>query len=300
MIMQKEAPNIADEDDGEVKAVPLRRPGRWIAGVALVALVALAVRSIATNSRFQWGIVGHYLFDDRVLSGLLVSIELTALAMILAIVLGVVLAIMRMSANPVSRALSWVYIWVFRGIPMLVQILFWSFVGALYPLFYLGIPFGPSFFSVSANKAIPSIVAALLGLGLAEAAYMAEIVRAGFESVDEGQVEAGQCIGLRSWQILAYITLPQAMRVMIPPTGNEIIGMLKNTSLVSVIAATDLLYSVKNIYAVNYDVIPLLIVACIWYLACTSVLYVAQAAIERRLKRGDRVNGGGRVTRAAS
>lgn len=287
----RKAPASTLSDEGELKAVPLRRPGRWLVGVILIGLAVLAARSVATNVRFKWTLVGTYLFDHRVLQGLRVTLELTALAMLLAIVLGVIVAIMRMSTNPVSRVVSWLYIWVFRGVPMLVQILFWSFVGALYPRFYLGVPFGPSFLSISANSAVPSIIAALLGLGLAEAAYMAEIVRAGFTSVDEGQIEAGQCIGLRPRQILWYITLPQALRVIIPPTGNETIGMLKNTSLVSVIAATDLLYSVKNIYAVNYEVIPLLIVACIWYLAITSVLYVVQAGVERRLRRSDRSAG---------
>jgi polar amino acid transport system permease protein len=193
---------------------------------------------------------------------------------------------MRLSPNPLVGGASWVYIWFFRGTPVLVQLLFWNFVGALYPKISIGIPFGPEFFSFSANTAITPFVAAILGLGLNEGAYMAEIVRAGILSVDEGQTDAAHALGMTRLQTMRRIVLPQAMRVIIPPTGNETISMLKTTSLVSVIAVTDLLYSVELIYAVNYRTIPLLIVASIWYLIVTTVLSFGQYYLERYFGRG--------------
>ncbi len=256
--------------------------------VAFVVLVVAAsiVRSIIVNKNFGWSIVGQYLFDSRVLHGVLVTIELTVLSMLIGVVFGVVLAIMRRSPNPIVSRFAWLYIWFFRGTPLLVQILFWYNIAALFPHIDLGVPFGPSFIHANANTIITAEVAALLGLGLNEGAYMAEIVRAGFLSVDEGQTEAAASLGMSRLQVLRLIVLPQAMRVIIPPTGNETISMLKNTSLVSVIAYTELLYSVQEIYDVNYKTIPLLIVASIWYLGMTSVLYVGQYFIERRYGRG--------------
>ncbi len=270
----------------DIKAVPVRRPGRWIAAVIVVAVGASVVRSIIENKNFQWHVVGQYLFDSRILHGVVVTIELTVLSMLLGVILGVVLAIMRRSPNPVVSGASWLYIYLFRGTPLLVQILFWYNIGNLFKVIDLGIPFGPSFIHINAVSAITPFVAALLGLGLNEGAYMAEIVRAGFLSVDEGQSEAASSVGLSRLQVLRLIVLPQAMRVIIPPTGNETISMLKNTSLVSVIAYTELLYSVQQIYSVSFQPIPLLIVASIWYLAMTSVLYVGQYFIERRYGRG--------------
>ncbi len=186
--------------------------------------------------------------------------------MAIGIVLGVVLAVMRRSPNPIVSGASWLYFWFFRGTPLLVQIFFWFYLSALFPSIDLGIPFGPALIHANANTLITKLTAALLGLGLNEGAYMAEIVRAGFLSVDEGQTEAAQSLGMGRLQILRRIVLPQAMRVIIPPTGNETISMLKNTSLVSVIAYGELLYSAQTIYDANYKMIPLLIVASIWYL----------------------------------
>jgi polar amino acid transport system permease protein len=270
----------------EIKAVPVSRPGRWIAAVIVVAVAASLVRAIIDNKNFQWHVVGQYLFDHRITHGVVVTIELTVLSMLLGVLLGVVLAIMRRSPNPLVSGASWLYIYFFRGTPLLVQILFWYSIGTLFKTIDLGIPFGPSFIHINSNSAITPFVAALLGLGLNEGAYMAEIVRAGFLSVGEGQNEAAASVGLSRWQVLRLIVLPQAMRVIIPPTGNETISMLKNTSLVSVIAYTELLYSVQQIYSVSFQPIPLLIVASIWYLAMTSVLYVGQYFIERRYGRG--------------
>jgi polar amino acid transport system permease protein len=271
---------------GEIKAVPVRHPGRWIAaGIVAILIVALA-HSVATNPRFQWGVVGDYLFDASILRGLRITLELTALAMAIGIVLGVVLALMRLSLNPLLSTASWVYIWIFRGTPVLVQIIFWFYFAALYPSVDLGVPFGPSFVHLDANTLITPFVAGMLGLGLNEGAYMSEIVRAGIISVEEGQTDAAQALGMTRLQTMRRIVLPQAMRVIIPPTGNETISMLKTTSLVAFIALTDLLYSAQLIYARTYQTIPLLIVASIWYLAVTSVLSIGQYYIERYYGRG--------------
>jgi polar amino acid transport system permease protein len=252
----------------------------------VLLIVASLVRSVVTNKYFEWHVVGQYLFDSRVLHGVVVTIYLTVLAMLIGIVLGVLLAVMRLSPNPIVSLASWLYIWFFRGTPLLVQILFWYAIASLYPVISIGVPFGPSILHAHANSLVTPFVAALLGLGLNEGAYMAEIVRAGMISVDEGQTEAASSLGMSRVQTLRRIVLPQAMRVIIPPTGNETISMLKNTSLVSVAAFTELLYSVQQIYDVNYQTIPLLIVASIWYLVMTSVLYVGQYFIERHYGRG--------------
>jgi polar amino acid transport system permease protein len=270
----------------EIKAIPVRRPGRWVAAAIILYLSAAVVNSVATNPRFQWGIIRHYFTSSRVLQGLITTLELTVLCMAIGIAIGIVLAVMRLSPNPLVSGASWLYIWFFRGTPVLVQILFWGFIAALYPKLSLGIPLGPQFVHFSANSAITPFVAGMLALGLNEGAYMAEIVRAGFISVDEGQTEAAQSLGMTRLQTMRRIVLPQAMRVIVPPTGNETISMLKTTSLVSVIAVTDLLYSVELIYAVNYRTIPLLIVASIWYLIVTTVLSFGQYYLERYFARG--------------
>ena len=271
----------------EIEAVPVRHPWRWVAAVIILIIAASIVRSIIDNSNFQWHLVGTYLFDPRVMHGVVVTIRLTVISMVIGIALGIVLAVMRLSPNPLISGSSWLYIWFFRGTPLLVQILFWNFISALYPKISIGVPFGgPALINANANSLIPTSVAVILALGLNEGAYMAEIVRAGFISVSEGQTEAAQSLGLSRLQTMRQIVLPQAIRVIIPPTGNEVISMLKNTSLVSVVAYTELLYSVDLIYAANYKQIPLLIVAVIWYLVMTSVLYVGQYFIERRYGRG--------------
>jgi polar amino acid transport system permease protein len=245
------------------------------------------IHSIATNPHFQWGVVGDFLFDHRILRGVRVTIELTVISMAIGIVIGVTLAVMRLSPNPLVSGSSWLYIWFFRGTPVLVQLLFWQFVSALYPKLSIGIPFGgPVFASGDANHLIKPFTAAILGLGLNEGAYMAEIVRAGILSVDEGQHEAAQSLGMSRLQTMRRIVLPQAMRVIIPPTGNETISMLKLTSLVSVIAYTELLYSVQLIYSQSFRQIPLLIVASLWYLIVTTVLSIGQYYIERYYGRG--------------
>jgi polar amino acid transport system permease protein len=265
------------EPPDEIQAVPVRHPGRWVAAVVVAVLIVAVAHSVATNPRFEWGVVGDYLFSSRILDGLVLTLELTVVAMAIGIILGVVLALMRMSESALLSGTSWVYIWLLRGTPVLVQILFWNFIAALYPTVGLGIPFGPSFVHLDANSLITPFVAAMLALGLNEGAYMSEIVRAGIISVDEGQTDAAQALGM---------TRLQTMRVIIPPTGNETISMLKTTSLVAFIGLADLLYSAQLIYSVNYKTIPLLITASIWYLAVTSVLSIGQYYIERHYGRG--------------
>jgi polar amino acid transport system permease protein len=207
--------------------------------------------------------------------------------MVIGIAIGVVLAVMRLSPNPLVGGASWIYVWLFRGTPVLVQLLFWQFVSALYPHLSIGIPFGGAELAhADANSLIHPFTAAILGLGLNEGAYMSEIVRAGILSVDEGQSEAAHALGMSRMQTLRRIVLPQAMRVIIPPTGNETISMLKTTSLVSVIAYAELLYSAQLIYSVNYKTIPLLIVASAWYLFFTTILSIGQYYVERRYARG--------------
>ena len=278
-----------------IKAVPVRHPGRWVAAAVLVVLAAMLVHGVflakiqrgnTLQTRFGWDVVGEYFTSSQVLQGLVVTIELTIGAMLIGIVGGVTLAVMRLSANPIVRWVAWVYIWFFRGTPLLVQLLFWYNVGYAFPTLSLGIPFGPEFLHFSPNTLLIPIVAALIGLGMNEAAYMAEIVRAGILSVDEGQFEAAQSLGMGRLQVMRRVVLPQAMRVIVPPTGNEVISMLKNTSLASVITVTELLYSVQLIYAATYQTIPMLLVASIWYIIVTTLLTVGQYYVERFFGRG--------------
>jgi polar amino acid transport system permease protein len=270
----------------DIRAVPVKHPGRWLAAVIVIVIAVVVVHSVVTNPRFEWSVVGHYLFDERILEGLRVTLELTVIAMAIGIVLGILLAVMRLSPNPLVSGASWLYIWFFRGTPVLVQLFFWYFIAALYPKIDLGIPFGPAFIHGNANTLVKPFTAAILGLGLNEGAYMAEIVRAGIISVDEGQTLAAQSLGLTRLQTMRRIVLPQAMRVIIPPTGNETISMLKTTSLVSAIAVPELLYQAGVIYSVNFKTIQLLIVVSAWYLLCTSILYVGQYYLERHYARG--------------
>ena len=271
----------------EIKAVPVRHPGRWVAA-AIVLVIAVAIgNSIATNPRFQWGHVGQYLFDGRITSGVVSTIELTLAAQALGVVIGVLVAIMRLSPNPLIAGGSWLYVWFFRGTPVIVQLTFWYVgIAALYPTVNLGVPFGPQFVHINSNSVITGFMAIVLALGLNEGAYMSEIVRAGIISVDEGQAEAAHSLGMTRLQTMRRIVLPQAMRVIIPPTGNETISMLKTTALAIVAAGTELFSEASNISNSNYEIIALLIVASLWYLALTSALYVGQYYLERYFARG--------------
>jgi polar amino acid transport system permease protein len=261
-----------------------RHPWRWVSGAVVVAIGLVLLDSVLHNERFGWDTVGLYLRDVSIGRGLGLTLGLTAICMVVGVVLGVVLAIMRLSANPVVSGASFLYVSFFRGTPVLVQLLFWYNLAALYPVITLGLPG----VHLDANALITPLIAAILGLGLNEAAYMAEIVRAGILSVDHGQQEASSALGLTRLETMRRVILPQAMRVIVPPTGNETIAMLKTTALVSVLAVPDLLYSAQIIYSRNFQTIPLLVVASIWYLAVTSVLSVGQFYLERRYARGQR------------
>ncbi|CAN3982703.1 ABC transporter, permease protein (cluster 3, basic aa/glutamine/opines) [Kitasatospora purpeofusca] len=269
-----------------IKAVPVRHPGRWAGAVVIVVLAAMLLHALIFNPAFQWDVVRDTLTNEQIIHGIWVTLELTALSMLMGVVGGVLLAIMRLSPNPLLSGTAWFYIWIFRGTPVLVQLVFWNFLGALWPNLSIGIPFGPEFWSESTNTLIPTFTAALLGLGLNEAAYMAEIVRGGIQSVDEGQTEAAHALGMSRSATLRRIVLPQAMRVIIPPTGNETISMLKTTSLVQVISLAELFTAGHDIYSRTFQTIPVLVAVSIYYLLMTSILTVGQYYIERHYARG--------------
>jgi polar amino acid transport system permease protein len=238
------------------------------------------------RERFEWSVINHYFLSSEIIKGLGLTIALTLLAMAGGIAIGVVLAIMRLSPNPIVTGSAWVYIWFFRGTPVLVQLLFWYNAAYIFPSFSLGVPFGPAFVHFDLNTWLTPFLAASVGLALNEGAYMSEIVRAGLISVDEGQTEAAQSIGMTRLTALRLIVIPQAMRVIIPPTGNETISMLKTTSLASVVVVAEMTFTVEQIMAANYKTIPLLMVASLQYLWVTSVLMVGQYYLERHYARG--------------
>lgn len=262
------------------------RPWMWVATAVVIVLALLLVSSIVTNPRFEWGVVGQYFFSASVLQGLWKTIELTIVSMAIGIVIGLVIALMRISNNPVLNACAGAYVWFFRGTPLLVQLVILYNISALYPKLELGIPFGPTFFSGSVNEIVTPYVVAVAALALNEAAYMAEIIRGGLLSVDHGQLEASRALGMSGGRAMRRIVIPQAMRFIIPPTGNEVLSLLKSTSLVSVIALPELLYSVQVVYSRTFQTIPLLMVATIWYLIVTSILMLGQQALERLYSRG--------------
>ena len=294
MITMQQEPTVTatrSESDAvpadSIPVVPLRHPIRTIVAVALLVIAAGAFWDIATNGRYHWDVVGEYLFAPQIISGAVLTVVLTVISMVIGIALGTVLAIMRLSANPILSTISRGYVWFFRGTPVLVQLIFWYNIAALYPVIALGLPFGgPAWEIGSANVLITPLGAALLGLSLNEAAYMAEITRSGIGSVDRGQYDAARALGMNRTKLMQRVILPQAMRVVIPPTGNEVISMLKGTALVSVLAISDLLYSAQIIYSGNYQTIPLLIVASLWYLGLTTVLAFFQNKLEKRYGRG--------------
>jgi polar amino acid transport system permease protein len=270
----------------ELTAVPVRHPGRWIGAAVVAVLVAMLIDSFFTNPKYKWSTQRHYLFSHPILHGTVVTLEITVAAMAIGIVGGIMLAVMRLSPNPVLSSASWFYIWFFRGTPVLVQIVLWFNLSYLFPKLSLGIPFGPTFVSGDTNKLISALTAGILALGLNEAAYMAEIVRAGILSVDEGQSEAASALGMTRALVMRRVVLPQAMRIIVPPTGNETISMLKTSSLVSFIAVAELFQQGQNIINRTFITIPILIMVSIWYLAMTSVLTVGQFYLERYFGRG--------------
>ena len=269
-----------------LNAVPIRHYGRWIATIFLILVAMVMVKSLFTNPRFRWGIVGDYIISAPIIDGLQLTLILTVVAQFLGILIGIVLAIMRLSSNRVLARAAWIYIWFFRGTPLLVQLIFWYKISALYPEISIGIPFGPTFWQGNANDLITPFAVAILGLALNEGAYMAEIVRGGIVGIDKGQGESAKALGMTHMQTLRRIILPQAIKVIIPPTGNQTILMLKTTSLVSVLALADLLYTAQTIYARTFETMPLLMVVSLWYLGITSVLTFGQFFLERHFSEG--------------
>ena len=270
-----------------IRARPVPRPSVWLSAAIVAVLAVLLVVSLVTNQNYRWDVVGKYLFDSRILSGVGWTLLLTVGAMALGIIMAVTMAIMRMGTNPVLRAVSYAYIWFFRGTPIYTQLIFWGLIGVLYPKLSLGIPFGPEFFVFDTYTVINATVAAILGLGLNEGAYLAEIVRGGLLSVDKGQWEAANALGMKRSTTLRRIVIPQAMRVIVPPTGNETISMLKTTSLVIAVPFSMELNFVTNaIGNSNFLPIPLLLVAAIYYLLITSILMAGQTRLEAYYGRG--------------
>ncbi|GLF99886.1 amino acid ABC transporter permease [Streptomyces yaizuensis] len=263
------------------------RPGRWAAVLAALFLAVWLAYTVVVNPHLHWDIVVEYQFDERILRGLWVTVQLTLISMAVGIVIGVVVAVMQLSESPVLRVIAGAYTWFFRGTPLLVQLILWFNLALLFPVIGIGVPFdGPKLVEWQTNAVITGFVAALLGLSINEGAYLAEIVRAGIQSVDPGQREAGASLGMSNRRILTRVVLPQAMRVIIPPFGNQFISMLKTTSLVSVIAGSDLMTVSQHLYLANFEVVALLIVASVWYLVLTTVASVAQYFIERHYDPG--------------
>lgn len=268
------------------------RPWRWVGRAAVVVVVVAVGSSFVTNPNYRWDVVARYLFDGRILSGLGTTLVLTAVGMVLAAALGLALATMRMSASPLVSGTAAAYVWLFRGTPVLVQLILWYNLAILVPEVRLGLPFGgPTFWEASTNDLITPWTAAILGLSLNEAAYLAEIIRSGIASVDKGQTEAAHALGLGRVRTFRRIVLPQALRVIVPPASNEAIGLLKYSSVVSVIALPELLYSGQLIYARTYETVPVLIVVCIWYLVVVTALTAVEHRLERRLGAGFRTGG---------
>ncbi|MFE7130989.1 amino acid ABC transporter permease [Streptomyces sp. NPDC057638] len=273
-------------DPPSLTVVPVRHYARWVAATAVIVLVAQFAHGLATNPVWEWGVFREYVLSETIVRAVWVTLQLTAYATVLGFLLGTVLAFMRLSSSPVLQTVAWTYIWVFRSIPMIVQLVFWFNLSALYERLGVGIPFGPVFWSVDSNNLIGTIGAAVIGLTLHQAAYAAEIVRGGVIAVDHGQLEAAAALGIPRLRQIRRIVLPQAMRAILPTAGNEIVGLLKGTSVVYVMAIGELFYQVQVVYGRNGRVIPLLLVATAWYVVLTSLLSVGQYYMERRFARG--------------
>jgi len=269
------------------QVVPRRHPGRWVAVVLILIIAMQAVQGLATNPNFHWGTYYEYIFSPFVMRGVGWTLLLTVVAMAVAIPLALGLVMMRESGNPILRSAAWCWVWFFRGTPVYTQLAFWGLFAVLFPRITLSVPFGPELISVDSRWIVTPAVAAIVGLGFNESAYLAEIFRAGFRAIDRGQTEAAQAIGMSQAKIWTRILIPQAMRTIIPPTGNETIGMLKMTSLVLAVPFTlDLMFATNAIANRTYLPVPLLLVAASWYLVITSVLMVGQYYLERYYGRG--------------
>lgn len=264
-----------------------RQPSRVVWAIVAVLVLIGAVNFIVLNPNWGWPIVGEYLFNPRVLQGVLNTILLTIVSSLVGLVLGVLVSICRLSSNPVLRAFGFVYIWIVRAVPTLVMLLFVFFLAALLPVIEIGIPFTDiTFFAIDTGDVIDRWTAAVVGLAFFLGGFSAEIIRGGLKAVPKGQWEAAQALGMGPIATLRVVIAPQAIRVIIPPLANELITMFKNTSLVSVIGYTELLTTVQLIYSTNFETIPLLTVAVIWYLALTSLALIGQRALERRYGKG--------------
>lgn len=262
------------------RITPVRHWGRWIAGLVTVAVLVGIVSAFAT-AQIDWPTVGEYFTASAILSGFGVTVVLTVVSMVIGILLGVIVAVMRLSSNPVVSGIAWLYVWFFRGTPVYLQLLLWFNIALIFPL--IGVPGVIEWRTVDV---VTPFLAAILGLGINQGAYTSEVVRAGILSVDEGQTEASKALGLTSGATMRTVVLPQAMRVILPPIGNEVIGMLKTTSLASAIGASEVLNQAQHIYLVNNMIMELLIVSGIWYLIAVSVLSVIQYYVERHFAKG--------------
>lgn len=280
---------LPELDADRIVAVPVRHWGRLVGAIVVVVFAADLIAAVARNKNFAFSVVPQYLFNGVVLDGLRTTLLLTLVSMAVAICLGVIAAVCRLSPNPVLKMAAGAYVWFFRGTPVLVQLIFWFNLGIIFPHISLGIPFtGVVFWSRPANDLIHPFTAAVLGLGLNEGAYVAEIVRAGILSVNRGQTDAALALGMHRSAVMRRIVLPQAVPIVIPPMGNEFIGMLKYSALASVIAVPELLGSVEHIYSTNLRTLELLVVASIWYLVCTTVFSFGQHLLEQRVGRSRR------------
>ena len=280
--------HVGDDADYYAKGiVPARHPGRWVGTVVVGLALAGILYSLTTNPRWEWNVVAQWFTAESVIRGLGETLKLTVICGVLGFVLGFVLALMRLSNSPLFSSVSWTFSWIFRSTPLLVQMLLWYNLGYLYEKISLGIPFtGITFFEVSTTTLISQFGAAVLGLTLNQAAYSAEIIRGGILSVDHGQLEAAAALGIPPWRRSTRIVLPQAMRAILPTAFNEIIGLVKGTSIVYVLAYGELFYTVQVIYSRTQQVLPLLLVATCWYIVITSVLSIAQYYIERHYSKG--------------
>lgn len=280
------SPNGADQAEA-IKAIRLRHPWRNVIAVILVAMLVLFLVDASQREAYGWANFGKYIFDQRISQAAGYTLLLTVYSMIIAIILGVTLAVMRLSDNPVVKGIAWLYLWVFRGTPVYVQLVFWGLFATIYSTIDVGIPFTEPWLSLETSDLISVFWLAVIGLALNESAYMAEIVRAGILSVDKGQDEAATALGMSWIQTMTRVVIPQAMRIIIPPTGNEVISMLKTTSLVTAIPFSLELYGrSRDISVVIFDPIPLLLVASAWYLLFTSILMIGQYFLEKRFSRG--------------
>lgn len=273
-----------------IKPKPVLSVSHYIGGALLLALVALFIRGLAVNDNLQWTVVGQYLLHPEMLGGLWMTIQLTVLSMVIGLACGIVLAIMRLSSSKIFKTVSWVWIWFFRGVPPLVQMILWFNLALLWPKVSLGIPFGPQWIVWDTNDLITPFYAAILGLAFTESAYAAEMIRAGIQAVSSGQGEAAATLGMTRGQALRRVILPQALRIVIPPIGNDTISMLKFTSLVSVLALPDLLFSAQMIYSRTYQTVPLLLVATFWYLILTTVLTILVHVVEQKLSSTSKIS----------